>query len=211
MTNGRHITRRSAKKISLLTAVILLLVFAVGATVAYLVAKTPEVKNEFTPSKTPPVVVEDFKDYAKKSVKVQNTGDIDGYIRVVMIANELDADGNIIGEADTAALEAQLNLKTDPNADDLKAGCWFEHDGYFYWSQPVAAEGLTGDLIASKDDPIVVYAEKDGEIITNIQVTFLTEAIQAEGFEEAEPHRRPVTIAWGMDVDENGSLKPKSN
>ena len=69
------------KGIVLLIALALLLICAVGGTVAYLSVGTGPVTNTFTPAELDTVIVEDFGEtydgVLKSSIKVQNNGNID--------------------------------------------------------------------------------------------------------------------------------------
>ena len=74
--------RRRGKKIALLVLAFLLIASAaVSGTLAYLVADTVDVKNEFTPSNVACKVTETFDGNTKKNVNVTNTGDTEAYIR----------------------------------------------------------------------------------------------------------------------------------
>ena len=106
-----------------------------------------------------------------------------------------------------------MSDKLNVNNGSEPGGHWFSYDGYYYWNEIVPPEGFTGELLK---DAIVIYEEEteDGRIITvieNNQVTILTEAIQAKG--EDKEGKRPVTKAWGIEVDKNtGNLKyPESD
>ena len=132
--------RRSKKKrkASILMVVALAGVLAVGGTLAYITTETPEVKNTFDPAYVACEVVEpEYSDAAKTDVQVQNTGNIDAYIRAKIVVNWADEDGNVSG----------TSVKASDYVMEYGSG-WVEGaDGFWYWINPVAPEGLTGDLI----------------------------------------------------------------
>lgn len=145
------------KRLALLLALVLILVGTVGGTVAYLVTHTDPVKNTFTPGNVTCDVVEEFntEKKAKTSVKVQNTGNVPAYIRVAVVTNTIDAQGNITG------------MKTLP-AGWLNTENWAEGDGGFYYYKGVVQPG-------EKTDNLL----KTGINLDGIQVTILASAIQS--------------------------------
>ena len=95
----------TAKKASALTiAIILILVMAIGGTVAFLVTHTDQIVNTFQPTDVTCEINEEFNDNntVKTSAVVENTGKIPAYIRVAVVANTVDADDNITGAADVS-------------------------------------------------------------------------------------------------------------
>lgn len=140
-----------------LLALVLILVCTVGGTVAYLVAHTDPVVNTFTPGNVTCDVVEEFntEKTAKTSVKVQNTGNVPAYIRVAVVANTVDEQGNITG---MATLEGWLNTAKWTTKSD---------DGFYYYKGVVQPGDVTANLL------------KTGIDLTGIQVTILASAIQS--------------------------------
>lgn len=148
----------TAKKASALTiAIILILVMAIGGTVAFLVANTDPITNSFTPAVVTSEVNEEFNSdkTVKTSATVKNTGDIPAYIRVAVVANTIDKDGNVTGTADAS--------------NKLPSEKWTKLGDYYYYNEVVDAGGSTSNLL-----------KKDGINLTGIQVTILASAIQAE-------------------------------
>lgn len=122
------------KKPVALVALLVLLCCTVAGTLAYLVDKTPEVKNTFEPAKVTTYVDEKFEEkdgkLTKSNVKIQNTGDIDAYIRVAVIVNWADKQGNIsatpVKDSDYV-MDLNIDTGTTTNAP------WFKgSDGYYY-------------------------------------------------------------------------------
>ena len=147
----------TAKKASALTiAIILILVMAIGGTVAFLVTHPDQIVNTFQPTDVTCEIIEDFN--ADKTVKtsavVENTGKIPAYIRVAVVANTVDADGNITGAADISK--------------KLASSGWTKVGDYYYYNGVVQPNETTGNLLA------------EGIDLNGIQVTILASAIQAE-------------------------------
>lgn len=175
---GSHAPK--AKSAALIIAIALILAAVVGGTVAYIVAHTGPVINTFTPSSADITVEENVDGNQKTSITVKNTGvGVPVYIRVALVANKIDADGNITG----AAAVPEFTLGSD----------WVKHtDGYYYYTKPVSPGGKTGDLLG----------EKKITLTENMQVIILADAIQSVPV-------AAVQEAWGsgFSIDTDGTLK----
>lgn len=147
----------TAKKASALTiAIILILVMAIGGTVAFLVTHTDQIVNTFQPTDVTCEINEEFNDNntVKTSAVVENTGKIPAYIRVAVVANTVDAEGSITGAADVS--------------NKLAGSGWTKVGDYYYYNGVVKPNETTGNLLA------------EGIDLNDIQVTILASAIQAE-------------------------------
>lgn len=173
MYQGKHMTprrqRRSSKSLLLLISLVMIAAVAVGGTLAWLTSETAPVTNTMEPGKVPISIQEQVKDNVKESVKIRNDGNVDAYIRVAVIANAVDEDGNIIlGDAPS----------TPVNADK-----WQEIDGYYYYKGIVPAGGETESLFS-------------GEVnFANGEINILAESIQVQG---GYNDQKPETYAWGV-------------
>ena len=76
-----------------LTAVLLV---AAGSVFGYIMAQTPEVKNTFDPVVVTCAVEEQFDGVVKQDVCIRNTGDVDAYIRAMVLINWTDPDGKVL-------------------------------------------------------------------------------------------------------------------
>ena len=151
-------------KLSILAILLILLaVFSVSGTVAYLIATTDPVTNTFVPGNVSCTVQETFENNEKKDVKVQNTGNVDAYIRAVVIVNWVDADGNVCAQTHTAP-------SISFNETDWALGS----DGFWYYKEAVAPNALTTNLINTATS----VAQADG---CKLQIEIIASAIQAEG------------------------------
>ena len=174
-SNGSH-ARRTAKSSALIIALALILVLAVGGTVAYIFTQTGPVINTFTPADAKITVDEETSDNQKTSITVvNNSTGVPVYIRVALVANMIDKDKNVTGAASVPEFKPGEN--------------WLEgSDGYYYYTEPVPVDGSTGNLLKA---PM--------ELSENMQVVVLADAIQAEP-------TTAVTQAWEVTVDSNGSI-----
>ena len=141
----------SKKPLTLFVALVLLLTLAVGGSLAWLVSND-DVTNTMEPGKVPIEIVEQIEGTTKTSITIKNTGNIDAYIRVAVVANLVDEKGNVtVGTAPT------LNLGEN----------WQPLDGYYYYKGIVAPKASTTSL---------------GSInFTNAEVNILAESIQVLG------------------------------
>lgn len=142
----------SKKPLTLFVALVLLLTLTVGGSLAWLVSDD-DVTNSMVPGQVPIEIVEQIDGTTKTSITIKNTGNIDAYIRVAVVANLVDEKGNVtVGTAPT------LNL--GENWQPLS-------DGYYYYKGTVAPNASTTSL---------------GSInFTNAEVNILAESIQVLG------------------------------
>ena len=173
---------------ALLLSMVLLIVIAIGGTVAYLVTKDEPVKNTFTPSHVACNVTENFNGTVKENVNVQNTGDTEAYIRVKLVTYRVNGQGQHIGG--TAIIPSFT-----PGAK------WVLHDGYYYYTLPVKpGDKPTYDLI----DKMTLegsYTDADGG---KQVIEVMAEAIQS-GPQQA------VEQAWGVSITEGSVVAHSGN
>lgn len=179
--SGKHLAKSDKhagkRKFPLtLLALVLVVAMAVGGTAAYLLTNTGAITNTFTPAAVPISINETINGTTKTSVTVTNTGNTDAYIRVAIVANAVDADGNIV--AGTAP------------AYEVDTTKWDLVDGYYYYKGVVAPEGTTAPLF------------KEGVDFANGEVNILAQSIQAGG--TGPDGKDPEVYAWGVDYN-NGS------
>ena len=159
MYQGKHMTprrrRRSSKSLLLLISLVMIAAVAVGGTLAWLTSETAPVTNTMEPGKVPISIQEQVKDNVKESVKIRNDGNVDAYIRVAVIANAVDEDGNIVmGNAPTY----QVNSSK-----------WVQNGSYYYYKDVVPAGCKTESLFS-------------GEVnFANGEINILAESIQVQG------------------------------
>lgn len=184
MNNGG--APKARKTATLLVAIVLLLGVAVGTTVAYLIDKTNEIKNEFEYAKTDVTVTEHFNGTTKSNVQVKNESNIPVYIRATYVANWVDAAGNIVTSVPTG-----YSITKTENPD----GMWVKGtDGYFYYPTPVQPNDSTaGSLLTCG----VTYPAENPEYTLSVEI--LATAIQSEP-------KDAVEAVWPVKVEENKTL-----
>lgn len=198
--NGKRVLKTNRKAPVALVAILVLLCCAVAGTVAFLIDSTGSVKNTFEPSHVTTYVEETFANGKKENVQIQNTGDIDAYIRVAVIVNWADKDGNVYGEKPEAGTDYTISYNKTVQAD---GGQWIEgSDGYWYYTKPVAPSTennpqYPGVLINSCTQTGTAPAEGYA-----LQVTILADGIQSV------PTSTVVGV-WGVTVANDGTLTPK--
>ena len=176
--------KKANKRIGILILSLLLIAAAaIGGTMAYLTAKTPQLVNTFTPAEVTTDITEKFDGKVKKNVNVTNTGDIDAYIRVKLVTYRVNEAGKPIGGA------AEI--------PDFTPGTnWVGHEGYYYYTLPVAPdESPKYDLIGDEGIELKGYAEEDPDGGKQV-IEVMAEAIQSEPAEA-------VGEAWRVTITEN--------
>lgn len=168
------------RKTALILSLCLIFALAVGTTFALLKANTEPVTNTFTAAKSGTDIVEELDGNQKTSIAVKNTGTAVSYVRVKLVMNWVDDNGNVSAEA----------VNITPSITDN----WFLKDGIYYYKMPVAANGETTNLLQT---PITQGTAPEGY---HLEVTVLAESIQAAPSAAVEG-------AWtAVKVDSNGYL-----
>ena len=168
------------RKAALILSLCLIFALAVGTTLALLTANTDPVTNTFTAAKSKITIEEKTDDGIKSEICVKNEGTATSYVRVKLVCNWVDKDGNVSA--------TPIPAPTITNSD------WLEKDGIYYYTKPVAPTGQTSNLLDG--NPITQPNAPEG---CHLEVTVLAESIQAAP-------SKAVTDSWGVRVDNNGYL-----
>lgn len=184
--------RRSRKtgnkrRTALLLSMVLLVVIAIGGTVAFLVTNDGPVTNTFAPSHVACKVTEEFDGTLKKNVNVENTGDTEAYIRVKLVTYRVNAQNLPIGGAATIP---QFTLGTN----------WVLYDGYYYYTLPVKPGEKPEDDLIGEMTLTGSYTDADGG---KQVIEVMAEAIQS-GPTEA------IGSSWGVSISQ-GSVTDYTN
>lgn len=171
------------RKTALILSLCLIFALAVGTTFALLKADTDPVTNTFTAAKSGTDIVEELDGSLKKSIIVKNTGTAVSYVRVKLVMNWVDGDGNV----------SATPVDITPSITDN----WFEQDGIYYYKMPVAANG--GETTNLLKTPIEQSNAPEGY---HLEVTVLAESIQAAPSTAVEG-------AWKVTVGSDGNLTAK--
>lgn len=157
---------RWSKQFAVLTCVAVLLMGFVGSSLAWLMDSTPKVKNEFIPGDVTPEVTEGFDGNVKSDVKIQNTGNVDAYIRAKLVFTWQNKAGEVLGVAPTFG---------DYTITWEKKGWEEGFGGYYYYTSKVGSGESTGVLATG----IKQITPNPAEGYT-LHVEVLAESIQAE-------------------------------
>ena len=176
---------RWRKEFVLLVSVFAMIAGVVGGTVAYLVADTDPLTNNFDLAEVSCRVEEDFNKQEKKNVKIQNTGDIPAYIRAKVVVTWKDEDGNVYGQAPIEETDYTIQFNE---------GVWKREGDYWYYDEPVAPVTETNCYT-----PVLINrcsssgTEPEGY---HLSVEILAEAIQSEP-------TKAIQEAWGYTPSNN--------
>lgn len=171
------------RKTALILSLCLIFALAVGTTVALLVAHTNAVTNTFTAAKSKITIEEKTDNGIKSEIYVKNEGTATSYVRVKLVCNWVDKDGNVSA--------TPVPAPTITNSD------WFVKDGIYYYKMPVAPNDQTSNLLDG--NPITQpEGAPDGY---HLEVTVLAESIQAAPSTAVEG-------AWKVVKVDNGALTP---
>ncbi len=191
--NGKRVMK--TKQPVALVALLVLLCCTVAGTLAYLVTSTNSVTNTFTPASVSTAVDETFKNGVKSDVKIQNTGNIDAYIRATVIVNWANDAGEISGTP----------VKTTDYTIAYNTNDWYQDTKTDYWYCTTAVPSK--EQVTVEEDsftPILITECKLAEGATvpdgyHLQVTILADGIQSKPADA-------VIQAWGVTVADDGTI-----
>lgn len=161
-----------------LAALVLVMTISVGGTIAYLIDKTEAVENTFTPSSVEITTTDSFDGTTKSNIVVENTGKVDVYVRVLLVANWCDKDGHPVTGWTGTFPEA---LGTN----------WVKSGDYYYYTKKLTSNdpkttSLFGEAEITAGDIPANYPTID-----HLEIDVLAQAVQAD------PDKTPATEAWG--------------
>lgn len=193
--------RAAAGMIPLIIALLLVLVVGVGGTLAYLFTHTDPIKNEFNPGDVDLTVAETFDEphEVKKNVSIQNTGEVDAYIRVAVVVTWVNDDG-----------ESVFNSKNPVQGTDYEitygeSTYWVQGaDDFWYYTKPVAAGDFT-DVLIKECKPIEGKAP-DG---FTLSVEIVASSIQATPEEAVESSWSNAFVTVQVGEDKNLTVTAK--
>ena len=179
--------------------IILILVVALATSVAaYMFRKSQTVANIFKPAVVTCKIHEGFDGEKKSEITVENTGNIDAYIRVRLVFHWEDSKGNPVGRDMDPP---DFTCYTGASEDWIKDS----NDAYtYYYKLPIAPGAFTTDLLKTNIVMNAVVVEEDllnGTIVKYDYypvVEVLAEAVQSLP-EDA------VKEAWGVTLT-NGTI-----
>lgn len=163
-------------------ALVFFMVFGVTKiTLAWLEDNTKEITNKFTLGTVTSEVIEKFDGQTKKDVSIQNTGNINAYMRVALIPIWKNADGSISGTP----------VGTEYTAPLAPEGWFLGSDGFYYHQSFVTPGENTTVLINEISMPT------KPELYFELQI--LASAIQADP-------KQAVEESWPVNVGTDRKL-----
>lgn len=144
------------RAVALLVCLTVILTAAVGVTLAIIFTGTDALENIFTPAQVSCAVVENGQPYTAtklsdgtgiSALQVKNTGNTDAYIRASIVVVWKNTDGDVYAKTPVLGTDYNMTLSLGTNSS---AEQWVKGgDGFYYFTSPVAANAVTGNLIAS--------------------------------------------------------------
>ena len=167
------------RAILLSLSAVLIVLTAIGGTLAWLTSKPSGLVNTFEPGKVPITVHETFTQggTTKTNVYIQNDGNIPAYIRVALVPIWRDAEGYGTGLATDGTFTWELNLTEDG---------WKEGgDGYYYYQQSVPPDDLNDITPALVETCSPKQGLDEAYKGKYFELQVLAQSIQADGMNAA--------------------------
>ena len=189
--------KNNKRKLSTLTVCLLLTVLlTVGGVIAYIFTHSDAVTNTFNPVLPKIEIPEEMKDYVKENATVQNTGEVDSYLRAKIVVTWQNAAEEVY--------PATPQLGTDYT---MEIGANWEKVGDFYYynkiaepGQPAAVKDASG-VITNPEDMLIVKAKVEGKAPAEgykLHVEILGQAVQADGVDNITGNT-PIMETWNVD------------
>lgn len=181
----RNQRRKQERRVSALALVCIICCLVSGLTLAYLVTSTDALVNVFDVPNFDTGISEDFSDgQVKNDVKIQNTGDVDAYVRVMVVVTWVKDKSEIYPQIPVENTDYKITWTTD--------SAWVKgKDGYWYYTKPIAPNAETAVLFTDCE-PAEGKAAPDGY---SLSVEILSQSIQAVPAEAVEE-------AWKISISE---------
>ena len=194
-------------RLSIIIVGAILIVASISVAVAYMLRRSPEITNTFIPAEVNCQVVETTTTtdgvVTKTSVRAQNTGNIDTYIRVRVVTYWEDSKGNPV------ARNSPTNEFGGAWAHNTTHWIYDATNQTFYHKAPVAANATTEDLLKLGNGFNGIELEVKEELQGSVSFTYhaVVEFI-VEGIQAAPD--TAVKSAWNVALDANGNITDKN-
>ncbi len=175
------------RKAALILSLCLIFALAAGTTFALLKANTAPVTNTFKAAESGTHVDVEDSGNEKTGIFVKNEGTATSYVRVKLVMNWVDKSGNVSAEP--------VNISVDYDKTN-----WFEQDGIYYYTKPVAPKDAATGKVTSNLLKTPITQPEGAPEGCHLEVTVLAESIQAAPSQAVEG-------AWpAVKVDSDSSL-----
>lgn len=159
-------------------------VWEAGTSYTYTVSLSPESTTEIS-------VEEDFDGYTKSNLSISNSSGNNVYIRAMIEANWVNADGDIVAPCDINREGTFVGFNISSTG-----GRWTRHkDGFYYYKKAIRPGRKTANLFNSY---IPGPAPVSG---CHLEMTVSAQAV------EYETNQRLAREAWGNDIPVAGSIE----
>lgn len=194
------------KYTALLVCLLLTVAIAVSSTIAYLFTSTDPVVNTFVPV-TPGIEIPEYMhETIKENATIQNTGDVDSYLRAKIVATWQNEKGEV--------------YPAEPKLDEhykMQIGANWVLNGKYYYYKKVAAPGQPAVIKDANEE--IKYGEGvdaadmliiKAEVISQAPVEGYTLHIEILGQAiQAEP-KAAVKEAWGINITSEGYVEAET-
>lgn len=180
--------RRRLIVLCIMALSIVFLIISISFVVAYFFNSSTGLTNKFESANIyEPTIIEDFTDgdFVKKNVKVKvNDDSFPCYVRVKVVFNWKDDDGNILAVSPTEGVDYTISYKI---------GKWNKgSDGFYYYNK-----SLTGETDILIEECSVINSSPAEGYRLNVDV--LVQSVQAEPSEA-------VIDSWGVVINSDGTI-----
>ena len=175
----------SKKAIAVIVSVLILISVSVGATVAYLIAKTPSIENSLQTATVSCAVQGDTSAELKSNITIKNTGNTDAYLRAKIL---------VVWKSDNGVVSANMPVAGTDYTLTVGSTNWLlGSDGYYYYRSSVAPDSISETLISST----ALLSERPEGYSLSVQI--YASAIQSTP-------KSAVAQVWNARVGTDGNL-----
>ena len=156
------------KAVAYLVLTVVLSAAIIGTTLAYIIVKTNELNNTFTPGEV---------DISINGSTITNIEDTDVYVRAAVVVNWVDDNGTPGDKTDDVILSTMPVAGTDYTVEFNTAGGWVQgSDTFWYYTSGPLAEGATAPTLITS----LTQTEQQKMDGYTLRVQVISSAIQAE-------------------------------
>lgn len=190
--------QKNAIRLLILIVGLTVVIASISVSVAYMLTRSDILTNIFVPAKVSCKVLEEGTGTSQTSVKVQNTGDTDVYVRVRVVTYWEDSKGNPV-----ALTSPENGFGTTPATWKYNEADWIydKENQTFYYKASVKEGQTTDELLTGAIQLAVKEEDHEGNVkFTYHQVVeFIAEVIQSSPDDA-------VKEAWGVTLDGNDQI-----